>query len=173
MRRLLIGATTLAAALVLAAPLSAQFFVQGSATLPQGDYKDYAKTGWMANAGIRAWQSANGNIALWAEGFYGSNSHEDIEGDKTNLLGGYGSVTFNLTSGASATPYLIGSVGYMRHQYKSDMFPDEEGSDGGVAFGGGAGLGIGKNFFVEGRYITASIGDGTTAFIMLGGGVVF
>ncbi len=173
MRRLVIGASTFAAALLLAAPVHAQFFVQGSATLPQSDYKTYAKTGWMVNAGVRAWQSASEQFGLWAEGFYGSNTHKDFAGDKTNLYGGLGSLVYNLTSGSSTTPYLIGSVGYLRHQYKSDMFPDEEGSDGGVAFGGGAGLGLGKKLFVEGRYMTASISGEKTSFIMLGGGVVF
>ena len=172
MRRLLLGGATLAAALLLLAPLGAQGFVGGGVTLPSGDYNTYAKPGWMLNAGITPWQSANDRAKLWAEGFFGSNSHDDVDGDKTTLYGGLGSLTYNLTAGGSAVPYLIGSVGYMVHKYSSDEFPDDEGSEGGLTFGGGAGLGLGK-FYVEGRYFTASISDATTAFILVAAGITF
>src|SRR5690606_21590090 len=88
------------------------------------------------------------------------------------LYGGLGSLTYNLTEGGSAVPYLIGSVGYMVHKYSSDEFPDDEGSEGGLTFGGGAGLGLGK-FYVEARYFTASIEDATTAFILVAAGIPF
>jgi hypothetical protein len=172
MRRLMIGASTLTAALLLTLPLGAQGFVGGGVTLPSGDYNTYAKAGWMVNAGFTPWHSADERAKVWAEGFYGSNSHDDFAGDKTNLYGGLGSLTYNLTEGGSAVPYLIGSVGYMVHQYKSDDFPDEEGSDGGFAFGGGAGVGIGK-LYLEGRYFSASISGATTAFILVAAGITF
>lgn len=172
MRRLMIGASTLAAALLLTLPVAAQGFVGGGVTLPSGDFNTYAKLGWMVNAGITPWQSANDRAKLWAEGFYGSSSHDDFDGDKTNLYGGLGSLTYNLTESGSAVPYLIGSVGYMVHQYKSDEFPDEEGSEGGFAFGGGAGVGFGK-LYLEGRYFSASIEGSTTAFILVAAGITF
>lgn len=172
MRRALFAGSTLAAVLLLAAPLQAQFFVGGGATLPSGDYGDYAKTGWLANAGYGIWSSANERATAWIEGFYGSNSHDEVDGDKTNIYGGLGSVTFNLTEGGSATPYLIGSLGYMMHQYKSDTFPDEEGSEGGIAFAGGGGVSFGK-IYLEARYFSASIEDATTAFILVAAGITF
>lgn len=175
MRRLVIGASTLAVALLLGAPAAnAQFFVGIGATLPSSDYGDYAKTGWMATAGVRVWQSSNQRVGLWGEGFYGSNTHDDIDGDKTNLYGGLASVGFDLTSaaGATATPYLLGSVGYMVHQYKSDAFPQFEGSEGGLAFGGGGGFYMGR-VWADARYITASIEDATTAFILISVGIGF
>lgn len=173
MRRCLPVATALFAALALsAAPAQAQFFAAAGLTVPSGDFGDYAKTGWLANAGARAWQSADERLAFWVEGFYGSSKHEDVDGDKTNIYGGLGTVTYNLTTGASATPYLTGSVGYLWHQYKSDDFPEFEDSEGGVAFGGGAGVGFDK-FYVEARYLTASINEETTAFIAIVAGIVF
>ena len=175
MRRLVIGASTLAAAFVLgAAPAHGQFFVGIGATLPTGDYGEFAETGWMATAGVRVWQSPNDRAGLWAEGFYGSNTHSDIDGDKTNLYGGLASVGFDLTTGAgmTATPYLLGSVGYMVHQYKSDLFSEFEGSDGGIAFGGGGGFYLGR-FWLDARYMAASIDSETTSFILVSAGVAF
>jgi hypothetical protein len=173
MRRLVIGASTLALAVLLGAPAaSAQFFLGAMATLPMGDFGEYAKTGWMANAGIQAWESSNGKVALFAEGVYGSSSHDDVDGDKTNIYGGLASVTYGLGSGEGMSPYLIGSLGYLIHQYKSDAFPDFEGSEGGVGFGGGAGLFF-DPIYVEARYMTFSADGESTAFLMLGAGLTF
>lgn len=171
-RPFLVLATTCTALVLLAAPASAQFFVAAGLTLPSGDYGEYAKTGWIANAGVKAWASADERLGAWVEAFYGSNTHDDVDGDKTNLYGGLASLTYNLTTGSTTTPYLIGSVGYMVHQYKSDEFTEFEGSEGGLAFGGGAGIGI-NTFYVEARYLTASIEDATTAVIALVAGITF
>jgi hypothetical protein len=174
MRRFLIGASTLALAITLGTTsASAQFFVGAGATLPSGDYGDYAKTGWLVNAGVEAWRSASGKLAIFAEGLFGSNSHDDVDGDKTNIYGGLGSVTYGLGSqDASMSPYLIGSAGYLVHQYKSTEFAEFEGSDGGVAFGGGAGLFF-DPAFVEARYMTFSVDGESTAFIFVGAGFTF
>ena len=75
------------AVLVSAAPAGAQYiFLGGGATLPMGDYKDFAKTGWIATAGVGFDVGSRG---LWVEGqgYYGSNKHDDGSGDKTDLLG--------------------------------------------------------------------------------------
>ena len=174
MRRLVIGATTLAAALVLgAAPANAQFFVGAMATLPMGDFGDYAKTGWMANAGVQVFESADSKLGIFAEGVFGSNTHDDVDGDKTNIYGGLASVTYGLGSAdASMSPYLIGSIGYLVHQYKSDLFSEFEGSEGGLGFGGGAGLFF-NPIYVEVRYMTFSADGETTAFLMAGAGITF
>lgn len=170
MRRLVIGASTLVAALVLAAPVHAQstFFVGAYATLPQGDYNDYAKTGWMAAAGFKPFTSADGRFGLWLEGGYGQNS-ADVDGaPKVKLFQGLVTPTYDLTAGGgSATPYLLGSVGYLSSKV--------EGFDakGAVTFGGGLGVGIGKQFWVDARYMTSSKDGVKTNFILAGAGVSF
>lgn len=172
MRRSVIGAASLALGVALgAAPLPAQFFAGAYATLPSGDFADYAKTGWMAEAGYGFWQGANDRLTLWGAAGYGSNSHEGSAGDKTNLLTVAAEATYSLTASESGA-YLIGTLGYMRHTYSpgNDAFDSE--SEGGISFGGGAGWSFGK-FWVEGRYATASIENSTTAFLMLGAGVSF
>ena len=173
MRKVVIASSLLALGLTLgSAPVAAQFYVGGYATMPSGDYADYAKTGWMAEAGYGFWKSSNDRLTLWVSGSYGSNSHEGDAGDKTNLLMGLGSVTFNLTANPDAGPYLLGHVGYLSHMYKPGDDDFESASEGGLAFGGGLGDGCNK-FWVEARYITASIEESTTAFIMIGAGISF
>ncbi|MEO8478314.1 MAG: hypothetical protein ABI542_01680 [Gemmatimonadota bacterium] len=173
MRRSLIGISTLALGLVLAtAPARAQqVFVAGGVTLPSGDFGDGFKTGWVANAGVSFWASANGRAKLWAEGLYGQNKVDaTVDTDlKATLMGGFGSITYNLTGGSSTVPYLIGTVGYLREKISAGG--DSE-SKGGLGFGGGAGLSFGKPY-IEARYLTASIGGGTTSFIMAVVGVTF
>jgi hypothetical protein len=173
MRRLVIGASTLAAALLLAAPLSAQFFVGGYATLPQSDFKDYAKTGWMVAAGWMPYMSADARFGVWLEGEYGSNTHEGNDNEKTNILMGLVTPSYNLTQGSNVTPYLLGSVGYLSHMYKAgdSGFADE--TEGGLVVGGGLGVGFNKKFWVDGRYMTASIKGSKTAFLLIGAGVNF
>jgi hypothetical protein len=174
MRRLVIGASTLGLAVLLsAAPASAQFFAGAGVIMPMGDFGEYAKMGWMANAGVQAFESNDGKLSLYVEGVYGSSSHDDIDGDKTNIYGGLASVTYGLGSeDASMSPYLIGSVGYLMHQYKSDEFPEFEGSEGGIGFGGGAGLFF-NPIYVEGRFMTFSADGESTAFVLIGAGIVF
>lgn len=170
MRRFFTGAATLAAALVLAAaPANAQFFAASALTLPSGDFGDGFKAGWAANAGISIWQNGDERAKVWVEGLYGQNNLDsDIDG-KSTMIGGFGSLTYNLTTGGSAVPYLIGSAGYLSQKIEVASVDDTE---GGFAFGGGAGVGFGK-FYLEGRYITASIADGTTSFIMAAAGITF
>ena len=171
MRRFIIGAASLALVLVLGAPsASAQFAVGGGITVPSGDYGDYAKTGWMAEAAFSPFQNADGTFMFWIEGIFGQNKHEGDGDDKTTLFGGFGTATYALTQGASANPYVIGSVGYLNHKYQPATGDSE--SSGGLGFGGGAGLSFG-DFWVEGRYMTASIDDATTAFLMFLAGVSF
>jgi hypothetical protein len=168
MRRLVIGASTLVAALVLAAPVHAQntFFVGAYANLPQSNFKDAAKTGWMAAAGFKPYASADGRFGLWVEGEYGQNSSKADGGEKTKLLMGMVTPTYNLTSGSSATPYLMGSVGYL-HSKVGDY------SSNALVYGGGVGVGIGQNFWIDGRYMSSKKNGYTTSFILAGAGVSF
>jgi hypothetical protein len=152
---------------------SAQFFVGGYATLPQSDFKDYANTGWMAAAGYKAFTSADERFGLWVEGDYGSNKHEGDDNEKTNILMGLLTPVYNITSGGSATPYLLGSVGYLSHMYKAGDSGYGNESDGGIVFGGGLGVGFGDKFWADARYMTASINGYKTAFLMIGAGTSF
>lgn len=173
MRRLVISGSMLALAVtIVSAPVTAQFYVGAYASLPSGDYADFAKTGWMAEAGYGFWKSSNDRLTLWVSGSYGSNSWDDdgSSDGKTNIMMGLGSVTYNITSNPDSGPYLLGHIGYLNSKASVDDL-DTEG-EGGVAFGGGVGYGMGK-FWLEGRYITASVGDGTLAFILIGGGISF
>lgn len=173
MRKIFLGTLALFLSITLVpAAATAQGFVGAGLTMPSGDYGDYAKTGWMATAGMRAWQSGDERMSVWGEGFFGSNKHEGDDGDKTNLYGGMGSLSFGLTQGSSTTPYLIGSVGYMIHSYKPGTSGFTSESEGGIMFGGGGGVQV-NNFYVEARYLTASIENSTTAFIMFAAGYIF
>lgn len=174
MRRFVPGLIVVAVVLAIGpAPASAQkFFAGAGLTSPSGDFGDYAELGWMVNAGFAPWRSADSRATVWAEGVFGSNGHEGDGDDKTNLFGGFGSVTYNLTGNAGAVPYVIGSVGYLVHSFKSGLDSEFDDSEGGIGFGGGAGVGI-KKFYLEARYLTAKIEESTTAFIMFTAGITF
>lgn len=174
MRRFMIAASLLTLSLaVTATPATAQkFFVGGGVTMPTSDYKEYAKNGWMLNAGFSPWRSADKRMTIWTEGVFGSNNHEGSGDEKTNLYGGFGSVTYNLTEDAPAVPYLIASVGYLVHQYKAGNTSFGDSSDGAPSFGGGGGVGFGK-FYVEGRYFTATIDNDKTSFFLFAAGITF
>jgi hypothetical protein len=177
MRRLLTGAATLAAAAMLvalpaAAQSNTQFFVGGGLTLPSSDFGDAFKTGFAVNAGVSPWGSANGRARLWLEGLYSQNKvdADNAGSDKSTIFGGLGSITYNLTTAGNTVPYVIGSVGYLSQK---TSFGDDSSTEGGIGFGGGAGISFGK-FYVEGRYLTASLYENaTTAFLMATVGVTF
>lgn len=114
--------------------------VSGGATFPSGDYGDYASVGWIGTAGLTVPIGESG-LAVGASGFYGSNSH-DIDGDKTNLLGGLGAVGYGFQTGGALTPYVYAGLGMMRHSYKSENNPSLEGSESDLAYGGGVGVGF-------------------------------
>jgi hypothetical protein len=157
------------------APTAAQItvFIDGGATIPTGDYGDYANTGWMGSAGVTVPVGESG-LFVAGTGFYGSNNHSDIDGDKTNLLGGVGSLGYAIASDGSMMPYVFGSVGFMQHSYKSDTYPDLEDSVSGLAFGGGAGVSFplgGINGNVQGAYIMGSGDIDGTQFFSIGAGI--
>ena len=175
MRRLFAGAALLVAtASFAAAPVAAQsdmdFFVGGGLNLPSSDFGDAFKSGWVANAGLSFFSTAEGRAKLWLEGLYTQNKFDDGTDDKSTIIGGLGSLTYNLTAGSTTTPYLIGSVGYLSQKTTDG---DDSTTESGIGFGGGAGISFGK-FYVEGRYLTASLFDNvTTAFIMATVGITF
>ena len=171
MRRSVFSAALLLTGFALAtAPLSAQGFVGAGVTTPMGDFGDGAKMGWVANAGFRPYQSADKRMSIWAEGLFGQNNFKNNVDGKTTMMGGFGSLTYNLTAEASAVPYVIGSVGYLSSKVEVNGVKFD--AEGALGFGGGAGVGI-KKFYLEGRYLTASKDGNTTAFIMFTAGITF
>ncbi|MGE0442778.1 MAG: outer membrane beta-barrel protein [Gemmatimonadales bacterium] len=143
-------------------------FLGGGATVPVSVYKneDGAKTGWMATAGI-GFPVGDKPVSVGGELMFGSNKHEaPPEGDKTNLLGAAGFVSARLGNAEKPYPYLIGSLGMLKHDYRSTAFPDEQGGDFAVTWSAGAGLAIpvgsgGTEVWFEGRFVSR----GDTRFI--------
>jgi len=162
------GALTVVA---LAVPAGAQarpyLFFGGGGTVPMGDYGDYAKAGWMIQAGIG---TNLGDKGLWGdvEFLYGSNSH-DTDGDKTNLTIGAVSLGYTFQPEAKMSPYVLGTVGMMNHAYKSESVPSAEGSESFLAFGGALGLVWQRSdktsFWAEVRYMTGSKDGSSTSFV--------
>lgn len=159
------------AALALAAPAQAQstpfVYFGGGASLPMGDYKDYAKTGWMANAGIGT-SIGNKGLMIGVDAFYGSNKHKaPLDGDKTNLLIGLATFGYSFTPDAKISPYVLGSFGFMNHKYVPETGSSE--SESMLAVGGAVGLlfkvGAKAYFFTEARYLTGSKNGSTTALV--------
>jgi hypothetical protein len=161
-------------------PVQAQgAFLGAGATFPTGDYADFgdgdgANTGFMAFGGLDFPLNQEG-LSVFGEGYFGVNSHDLYDGDKTNLYGAMGGVLFDFMPDGPG-PYAFGQVGIMVHDYKSDDFPEAEGSETGLAFGGGAGYGFplgGVNGFVEARYIQGQFDDGNTSFFGIFAGISF
>jgi len=145
------------AVLVAASPARAQYvFFGGGLSIPVGDFKDYAKKGWMATAGLGY---DIGDKGLWveAEGYFGSNKHSDFEGDKTNLIGGMAAVGYSFMPDKSVSPYITGGVGILAHQFKSEDFPEDNETESKLGYTGAFGLGFragGKaHVFLEGRLL--------------------
>lgn len=173
MRRFVAAGLALVAALALtAAPAQAQgnFWVGGAAVLPSGDFGDGFKTGFGANVGFRFFQSADERLNVWAEGLVALNDGDsDVIDAKSTVFGGFGSVSYTLTGSGNTQPYVIGSLGYISQKIE---VASVSATEGGLGFSGGLGLSFGK-IDVEARYWSASIADGTTAFLTLGAGIAF
>lgn len=171
-----IGVAALAAvSFCLPSQISAQgLFLGAGATFPTGDY-DYADTGWMFDAGVTFPINDNG-LHVFADAMFGTNKHSDFEGDQTDLLGGFGGVEMVFAEPGEAGPFIFGQIGFLKHEYKSDDFPEYEGSENGLAFGGGAGYTLpigGFNGWVIGRYLQGQFDgeDGNTAFFGVSAGL--
>jgi len=133
-------------------------YLGGGLTVPVGEYGDYAKTGWMAAAGVGVPVGTQG-LAVGGEVLYGQNSHSDIDGDKTGLTGFFGWVDYRIGDESKPGVYLLGQAGVLNHQDKPAGTSYEGGSEWKFAVGGGAGVDIpagSVNVFVEARFLTRS-----------------
>ena len=164
MRRCVAAGLTLVAALALTAvPAQAQFFVGAGLISPSGDFADGFKAGLGASAGVAVFKSGDERFKIWAEGFFAKNDLDtDLIDGSSTMMGAFGSATLELAAGGGAVPYLLGGAGYISQKIDIDGLGDE--TEGGLGLFGGAGVSFGK-LWLEGRYTTASIADGTTAFL--------
>ena len=184
MKRL--GCTVLAIAFFgLMSPLhaSAQVaaFVGGGVTIPMGDFADFngdaagddgANTGWQASAGVLV-PVGEAGLSVGARGFFGINKHDTPDGDKTNLYGATGVGTFSFGSG-TISPFIYAELGFLTHSYKSEAFPSAEGSESGLALGGGAGINFplgGLSGFLVAGYLTGTGDVDATQVVGISAGV--
>ena len=150
-------------------------WIGGGILLPTADYGEYAKVGPMGVAGV-ALPIGGQKWSLFGEGYWGTNNHDDHEGDKTTLYGGHGGVTLDLAEEDEAGLYFFGQFGFMIHDFASDDYPEEDGSETGIAFGGGAGYGFplgSLNGWLEGRYMQGQFDEENTALFGIMAGVSF
>jgi hypothetical protein len=118
-----------------------RIFFGAGATLPNGDYGEFAKTGWMANAGV-GFAIPNSRAGVTFSAFYGMNSHDDVDGDKTNLYGAMGSLRYAFHEPTRPGLFVNGGIGLLVHSYKSDLFPSAEESETQFAYHAGVGVDI-------------------------------
>ncbi len=154
-------------------PLSAQWiWFGGGPTFPVSDYGDYADTGFLLIGGVGL-PVGEAGLSAGVGGFFGQNSHSDVDGDKTSPFGIHGWVGYDLAGpNAESSIYLGGEIGVLWHKYSSDLF--EESTDSGLGIGGVVGyfFPLGSvNGWVEGRLQHASIDDENTSFVGIMAGV--
>ena len=152
-----------------AATVAQSVYAGFGASVPVGDFGDFADTGWLAVAGFGI-PVGDAPIQVGAEGFYGQNNHSDVEGDKTNPYGVMGTVLYNVGSDDSIGPYLFGGAGLLVHKFSTDA---TEGGASESQFGYQAGIGLDIPFggsvaaWVEARYM----GSKDTDFVGFLGGL--
>lgn len=121
-------------------------YVGGGLTMPSGDYKEYAKSGFLADVGLGTNVGSSGKMFAFVDIIYGKNNHDD-EGDSTTLMGGGANIGIQST-GSSARIYGYAGAGMQQHKYNPSG-----GGDGGSEtkpYGRGA--------------IGVSLGSGNTTF---------
>lgn len=155
-----------------AAQASKFLYVGGGMTMPTGDYKEYAKSGFMADVGLGTNVGSSGRVFAFADIFYGKNNHEDDDGS-TTLMGGGANLGIQ-SSGSSTRIYGYAGLGMQQHKYNPPG-----GGDGGSEtkpFGRGAvGISLGSGnttFWAEIGMIQGFGGDdGNTAYMPILAGI--
>lgn len=153
--------------------LSAQMlFLGGGVTSPTSDYGEYAKTGYLLMVGGTV-PVGQGGVSIGIDAFYGQNSHEAVDGDKTNPYAVLAMLDYSFSGpDADATVYVLVEGGIMWHKYSSDTFPED--SESGFGYGAAVGYAFplgGVQGWVEGRFNNASLSDENTAFYGLVAGI--
>lgn len=145
------------------------FFIGGGPTFPMGDFNDYAKMGYILQTGLGVDIGSKGLFAE-AEFWYGSNKHDDVIGDKTNIMSAFGALGYSFMPAKKVSPYILGGAGFLSHRFRSESDPADNDNETKFAYTGAFGL-IFKlspkaSFWVEGRYI----GSDGTGFVPLTAG---
>ena len=147
-------------------------FFGGGLSQPLGEFKDYAKTGWLLQGGLN-FDIGSSGMFVEAEGFFGSNSHKDTGNfkEKTNIIAFMGALGKSFgASDAKVNPYILVGAGILGHQFRSDNDLAVEETENKFGFTGGAGLSFRLNekakFWVEARYLGAS---GTSVLPIMAG----
>ena len=147
------------------------FFLGGGVTMPQGDFNTYAKMGYILTAGFGVDIGTKGLFAE-AEFWYGSNKHDDVPGDKTNIMSGFGALGYSFMPTKKVSPYILGGAGFLSHGFRSESVPADNETETKFAYTGALGLTFAispkAKFWVEGRYI----GSDFTKLIPLTAGFV-
>jgi hypothetical protein len=177
MKKALLALVVLLPFLVLTPPTQASaqgVYIGAGLNFPTSDYSDEHDAGFLGVGGVSFDLPMEG-LSVYGEGFWGRNSfsHDDYgDGAVTNPYGVMGGLLYDFAEEDSPGFYAFGQAGLMVHKFSSDEFEDE--SDSGFGYGGGVGFGFpmdGVGFWVEGRYMGASIDDSTTAFFGLMAGI--
>jgi opacity protein-like surface antigen len=147
-------------------------FFGGGVSQPLGDFKDYAKTGWLMQGGLNFDVGSSG-IFVEAEGFFGSNSHKDTGNfkEKTNIISFMGALGKSFgANDAKVNPYILAGAGILGHQFRSDNDLAVEETENKFGYTGAVGLAFRLNekakFWVEARYLGAS---GTSVIPVMAG----
>ena len=136
MRRMLVASAAVFA-LALAAPLTANaqsIFVLAGASLPTGDYGDFADTGWMVAGGV-SFDIGEGGLFAGAEGLYSRHGTE-ADGVSAKPYSVMGFLGYDIPTESSFSPYVFAGAGI---QGVSVSFDGE--SDSSSAFGYQFGVG--------------------------------
>ena len=178
MRRLSLGALTVAAALCATTTLRAQLIERGEgfrfglgvgATMPMGDFGTADKMG-LNILGVFEAPLAHSPLYLRIDGLYSSTGHEVGTGS-TSLLGGTVSALYHFSApNATARPYAVGGLGL----FNADFGVGE--SQTKLSFGGGGGVTFnlsGFSAFAEARYMSVKTSGSSTTFVPISVGLMF
>lgn len=144
------------AAVVAVSPARAQYvFLGAGAGIPTGDFKTYAKTGFLATGGVGF---DIGDKGLWAEaeGYYGSNKHKAPEdGDKTTIIAGMAALGYSFMADKGVSPYVTGGLGFQSHKFVPETGASETDTNLGYTAAAGLGFKVGSkaHIWVEGRFL--------------------
>jgi hypothetical protein len=113
------------------------FGVVAGASIPLGDFGDFAETGWHAGA-LAQWNGAGIPIGIRGEVVYHSFGSKDVSDASLNLINANLNAVwmFPMTEPATVRPYIIGGGGWYRESC-NDCGDSESSNHGGLNVGAG------------------------------------
>ena len=172
MLRKLLAVAAFAVVAPVAAQAQASFGIAAGASVPNGDFKTFAETGYhlMATLGIAPPALP---VGLRIDGMW---NEFNLKGgsSKARILGVTGNAVLSMPGAMVLSPYLIGGIG----MYNQSVSPKVTGVDSANDFGFNAGAGIkfglaGFGAFAEARFHSISNDNGSTRFIPITFGLTF